>query len=198
MEQDSQIHIMLDLETLGTKPDAAIISVGMVASKRGLGKEPEILESLDIAIDLDSALASGGIIDAATLMWWMQHEQETARAAYLGYQESHSMAAALVMITKFIHNYATGTRAPLIWGNGSDFDNVVLRNAFDRSGLIVPWNFRQNRCFRTLKNMRPEFMELEPEFLGVRHNALDDAMHQTKWLHSILNLLEGYYTPWPI
>jgi len=64
--------------------------------------------------------------------------------------------------------------------------------------ILVPWDFRQNRCLRTLKNMRPEFMELEPEFLGVRHNALDDAMHQTKWLHSILNLLEGYYTPWPI
>lgn len=63
---------------------------------------------------------------------------------------------------------------------------------------VGPRNFRQNRCFRTLKNLHPDCIRLEPEFQGRRHYALDDAMHQTKWLHSILNLLEGYYTPWPI
>lgn len=60
---------------------------------------------------------------------------------------------------------------------------------------VGPRNFRQNRCFRTLKTLHPGFRRLEPGFQGRRHYALDDAIHQTKWLHRILNLLEGHNTP---
>jgi hypothetical protein len=69
-----------------------------------------------------------------------------------------------------------------LWGNGADFDNALLACAYKAAALIPPWAYVNNRCFRT---MRKEHAVVEPLKLGVHHNALDDALHQTRWLQKI-------------
>lgn len=72
-----------------------------------------------------------------------------------------------------------GDPPPDVWGNGSDFDNTLLAAAYDACQLTLPWNFWSNRCYRTLKNLRPEIKLVNP---GTAHNALDDSKAQAQHL----------------
>mgnify|MGYP006408929027 CR=1 FL=1 len=69
------MHIMIDLETMGTRPDAPIISIGAVAFD---ANGP--LDSFYAGVNLGSSVNSGAKIDASTVLWWMQQSDE-ARAA---------------------------------------------------------------------------------------------------------------------
>lgn len=70
-----------------------------------------------------------------------------------------------------------------VWGNGADFDPVLLSSAYRAIGRPPPHKFYNVHCFRTLKNLFP--VE-KPARDGTHHNALDDAIHQVKHLHKIL------------
>lgn len=67
----------------------------------------------------------------------------------------------------------------LLWGNGSDFDNVILASAYRSCNLEVPWKFWNNRCYRTVKALRPD---IKIHRSGTYHNALDDAVSQAEHL----------------
>ncbi|MBV5342719.1 3'-5' exoribonuclease, partial [bacterium] len=70
-----------------------------------------------------------------------------------------------------------------VFGNGSDFDNVILSNAYLRLSMERPWPKFNDRCFRTIKSMFKSVQQ--PVREGVHHSALDDAKHQALWLLKI-------------
>jgi inhibitor of KinA sporulation pathway (predicted exonuclease) len=47
----------------------------------------------------------------------------------------------------------------------------------DYFGIERPWKYYKEFCFRTLLKSVPKF---DMPFVGVQHNALDDAVHQAK------------------
>jgi hypothetical protein len=57
---------------------------------------------------------------------------------------------------------------------------VVLSNAYLATGLVKPWGFRADRCYRTLRELLPTVVVQKS---GVAHNALADAKNQA--LHTI-------------
>jgi inhibitor of KinA sporulation pathway (predicted exonuclease) len=67
-----------------------------------------------------------------------------------------------------------------IWGNGAAFDNTILAAWFKHFNL--PWDFRKDRCYRTVKNMFPG---VPYQFVGTKHNALADATNQAEHLIQI-------------
>jgi len=76
-------------------------------------------------------------------------------------------------LTKIADHFPPGA---LVWGNGADFDNMMLASLYDACRLAVPWKYYSNRCYRTLKSFsRPSDMVTRE---GIHHNALDDAVHQ--------------------
>lgn len=162
-------NIMLDLETLGTSSNAAIVSIGAVyfdPQTNTLGDE------FYMAIDLKTAVAFGGIIDADTVLWWLG-QSDAARAAVRNMPDAYSILTALERFAEFcvpkVH----------IWGNGVDFDNVILGNAYKRADLMMPFSYGKNRCYRTMKAMLPS-VNVNRE--GTHHHALDDAKHQARYL----------------
>ena len=70
-----------------------------------------------------------------------------------------------------------------LWGNGADFDNVIIGSLFDTFGLVKPWSYGKNRCYRTMKRMFGENVPLVHQ--GVHHNGLDDAITQAVHLQEI-------------
>jgi len=69
------------------------------------------------------------------------------------------------------------------WGNSVAFDNVILQSAYEAVGINRPWKHWEDRCYRTMKNI----IVIEPDVReGTHHNALDDAIYQTKHLLKIL------------
>jgi exodeoxyribonuclease VIII len=92
--------------------------------------------------------------------------------------DAATLPVALDRFTDFLQ--PVGFKRVKVWGNGSDFDNAILSCCYGATGREVPWDFWHNRCYRTLKALRPG-----PKLVreGTYHNALDDAKSQA--LHAI-------------
>jgi hypothetical protein len=163
--------IMVDLETLDTKPTAIILSIGacLVNWEEGIASDPFYR-----VISVDSCKRVGLTESASTVEWW---EKQSAEARKVFTDPSISLEEALVDFGKYTRLFGGNTK---IWGNGSDFDNVILVDA--------PWKFYNNRCFRTLKGSFRKHIS-EPRREGTYHNALDDAIHQTQVLLQLRSIL---------
>lgn len=170
MEKD---HLMVDLETLGKGSNAVIIAVGAVLFDRN-GTYEEFYR----VVDPQSCVDIGMQIDVSTVLWWMQQSDE-ARAAFK--RPGDSIRSVLGALSEFLADETQTPRDELkVWGNGATFDNVILGNAYDRAGLVRPWEFWNDRCYRTVKSLAPDVPMART---GTHHNALDDARDQA--LHLI-------------
>jgi len=169
-------NVMLDLETMGNGPNAAITAIGAVAFDLEAGVlGPEFYRIVDLA----SSVAGGGVMDASTVLWWLQQSDE-ARAMY---REKGDHISEVLRDFSIRFEEAGGK---YVWGNGSDFDNTILGSAYRRAMLPLPWWYRHNRCYRTVRGMYPG---TKVEWAGgVKHNALDDAKNQA--LH-LIKLIGG-------
>jgi len=132
------------------------------------------------AIDLESAVEWGGRLDADTVLWWLDQSQEAVDAWK---ENPTNISKSLMLFHSWL--YRMGDKKSLrIWGNGSMFDNVLLRSAYDNAGMETPWSFRGDMCYRTMKSMYPDVPY--PDRVGVHHNALDDAIFQATHLIEIM------------
>ncbi|MCL5498464.1 3'-5' exoribonuclease [Escherichia coli] len=177
-------HLMVDLETMGSNPEAPIIAIGAVFFDPGTGKTgPEFYQ----IVSLESAMEFGAKPDAATIIWWMKQSAE-ARAAITG-GDAISLMDAIDNLDEFIHtNSANGIKYVQLWGNGSSFDNVILRRAYEQVGaeLSVPfWNDRDVRTIVELGKVVGINPRYQIPFDGDMHNALADARHQVKYVSAI-------------
>lgn len=158
-------NVMIDLETLGTAEDAAIISVGACEFNPMIG---EIGRKFYERIDWESAM-SGRTITADTIKWWMQQE-DGVRLEVLA--EGKPFQAVLSDFAAWL------PAGCIVWGNGATFDITLLSTAY---GKDVPWGFRDVRDMRTIKALEAASQD-EVDFDGVAHNALDDAVWQAKYV----------------
>lgn len=174
-------NLMIDLEGFSLKPDAAIASIGAVFFEPENGN---IGPTFYTAIDLTSSQQSGGRIDADTVIWWLK-QSPAARAAITG--GAVDINLALTNLSEFIVTECEA-RNVQVWGNGANFDNVILRSAFERSAIECPWKFFNDRDVRTIVEMG-RAIGFDPKrdmpFSGEVHNALDDAIHQAKYVSAI-------------
>ena len=126
-------NVMLDLETMGTSPDAAIVSIGAVAFDPLRG---ELGPKFYARITLDSAVAIGGIIEPDTVIWWLGQGTDARDEITHPIGQIH-INSALIDFSSWIADH---TVEPCLWGNGSDFDNVILRRSYERSSLTARGN----------------------------------------------------------
>ena len=165
----SAIQVMLDLETMGTASDSAIIAIGAVKFT-----DTAVLEKFYVNVSLQSCIDVGLKIDGDTVMWWMQQSEE-ARASFT--DNAVHINLALQMFSKWIN----GDKQ--VWGNGASFDNAILSSAYSKCQLSQPWKFWNDRCYRTIKSLYPE---IKLQRVGTYHKALDDAESQALHLIEIM------------
>lgn len=157
-------HVMIDLETMGTRPDSAIVSVGAVRFDPRLGQ----ISKRTFYRELDWE-EQGRKIDPDTQSWWIKQSNEAQLALY-GIEE---LSDALVELADYLPKDAK------VWGNGPTFDITMLENAYMQHNISIPWRFWNIRDCRTMKDL----FEWERGGFGknaahVKHNALDDALAQ--------------------
>lgn len=184
-------HIMLDLETLDTASSAVVISIGAVAfdpRTNALGDKFYV----ELTDDIARQQAHGRTIAIDTVRWWMRQDALAKRVFSMSPPDGVERANTLDALSRFGLFVATnGARDAELWGNGADFDNIILGNLYDAFGLRKPWSYSRNRCYRTMKNLgigprRPQVRE------GVHHNALDDAITQAVHLQEIFACLKPH------
>ncbi len=180
---------MLDLETLGTRPDAAIIQIGAVFFEPKSGGK--ILNG-DKAFNQHVLYQDGiGTVDHGTLAFWLKEKS----AARMGEALSNDAEFLPKVMQSFIAWPKTAmlmdwAEVGRIWASPSDFDLPILKSAMVRCGLgDMPWDRRSTRDARTLFDIvggRPEI-----DWTGmVAHDALDDAVGQAMQVQQALALIE--------
>ncbi|QMA42616.1 3'-5' exoribonuclease [Citrobacter freundii] len=177
-------HLMVDLETMGSGPDAPIVSIGAVYFDPSTGNTGAEFYQV---VSLESSMSFGMKPDASTIQWWLKQSSE-ARSAIL-VDEAMGLRETLELLADFIaENAANGSHTVQLWGNGCSFDNVILRRAYalTETPFAVPfWNDRDVRTMVELGKsvgINPRF---DIPFEGDMHNALSDARHQVKYVSAI-------------
>lgn len=181
------VHVMLDIETMGTRPGAMIASIGACTfahpgQGRRIFRHRILLEGQD---------RLGLHMDPATVGWWLDQSAE-ARAA-LSQRNGASLLA--VALTGF-SGWLAEVRDPLwlgqparlrIWGNGATFDVVLMEAAYRAADLLVPWGFRDARDLRTLLDLAGVDGKAFPA--ATLHDALSDALAQAAAAEAALDVL---------
>lgn len=179
-------NVMLDLETLGTKPGCAILSIGASNFQIPSGFPSWFFQA---AITVESQDEVMDVADPDTIRWWSEQSSEAQHAAF---SNPFAIPIATALEDFNIHIAAikqTPEDRVLIWGKGATFDEPILREAMIRFDITPAWEFRDSMCFRTLAKLG-QFLDIaEPPFTGVKHNALADACHQAKWADRILDTI---------
>lgn len=178
------MDIMLDLETLSSAPDAAIVAIGACTFATD-GSTLKLRRIFRQVVMPDSSQKAGGRIDALTVVWWMGQSQE-AREAWTS-APARTIQSALEQFAIWCEPDFPDERVR-VWGNGAGFDNVILRGAYDRCSIAPPWRHQDDRCYRTLKNLRPD---VPFERIGVAHEAADDAVSQAVHAERIFAAMKG-------
>lgn len=195
------IDIQIDFETLSLKDNAVLLALGACAFDPATG---EIVSEFYGCID--PRTQHGRDISASTVLWWMEQD-EAARKKITQAVKDADRLADLELDTPEYDEAANNAVIPInhvamafnawveslgqdnikCWSNGA-VDHAWLQSMFDYSGIQNPIKFWNQRDYRTIKGMYPE---IKMEDYGVAHNALDDAIKQTKHLCAILHAV--YY-----
>ena len=171
------IQVMLDLETMGVRPNAAFAAIGAVKFDPATGEIHD--GGFYCLVDLDSAVEIGLELDVSTFLWWLEQSDDARMSLLTGTRLPIREA-----LSGFLRWYGN---APMpTWGNGPASDNVWIKEALRHAGLRCPWTHKEDRCYRTIREMRP-YMEVEP--YGTYHNPLDDAICQAKHLLKVLETM---------
>jgi len=165
-------HIMIDLETLSTRPNAVILSIGAVKFTFEDGMGEEFL----INVDPVSCIQKGLHVDQETVEWWKKQPKEARDSWKVNPQP---LDVALNSLVEFIGN---DVKKQLLWCHGATFDFPIISSACDACGINWPtkyWNELCSRTVFTLLDIRNDKIRKTQEG---NHTALADAKSQTQTL----------------
>lgn len=164
-------NVMMDIETFGTDSNSVVVSISAVKFDINTG---EMGDTFEVGLDIQSQLDNGAVIDGDTVMWWLSQSKEAQEQ--LTKLDAIKVKRALSNFNAFL--YIT---PDALWGNGANFDNVIVRNLYKRHGIEFRVPFWADRCVRTYVDMNKIYTS-NFKFIGTKHNGLDDCKHQIRYM----------------
>ena len=174
---------MIDLETLATAKDAAICEIAAVFFVTGTNRTAAVFQAaIEPALD-----PRPGAIELATMNWAQEHgtyphDIET---------EALDTREACVRFERWVKDGVEELGIEMdeleVWAWGMDFDFPVLGAAFWRSGMVLPWRYKQQNDARTVWKLAfpGEWPKERP------HKALEDCLGAINDLRAAIEHLEG-------
>jgi hypothetical protein len=182
------MHVMIDLETLGNRPNGLILQIGAVLFEPASGGKLLNNKGLRATVMPQDG---GGTIDGGTIAWWFQQPNVGTLGKRMA-TEGVPLSDALKQLVEFPQTaHGIGWEAIQgVWSNGAAYDQPILASSFALFGLDVPWHFRASECCRTLfKRVGGppdiDWTGFEP------HDALDDAIGQAMQVQKAMGMLRG-------
>jgi hypothetical protein len=189
-------HLMIDIETLGTGPNAVITSISAVQFDLETG---ETGKEFHKPISIQSCLDAGLEVEAGTLLWWMGNADDERGRFIQDQKEAVSLKTALLDLNSFmITTFTNGVKDVKVWGNGATFDISKIENAAYKSKTKLVWDSKNApRDVRTLVDFNPVTKDLT-EFVGTKHFGIDDCKHQIKYCCEIWKSFHTHMTIEPV
>ena len=180
-------NVMIDIETLGTKPGCVILSIGAVRFDIKTGK---IGSKFYKKIDLNDSMNHGFSIDSNTLKWWIEKSKEVQDEAFFG-------KTKLVDAIKHLINFLN--KDDILWANSPSFDLNILEYTYKTlfkdpiMGLKLnkyywnPFNQRDVRTIASIDDFKTKKSILKKNHDKVLHNPIDDCLIQIEYIVDLIN-----------
>lgn len=173
------IDVSIDLETLSLRPNAVILSVGLVAFHSEMPDFKPIKQAhVFLHQGINAQLRRNRVIDGDTILWWFSQPNVTQFKRY-----EDDPQPDITYALHELHEFFDQIPDCKVWGNGSDFDVANLATLFQDFGFPVPWKYNHVRDLRTLANASKN--KVTVTFTGEQHNALNDAMYQAEKIYRL-------------
>lgn len=165
--------IVANLETLGTKGNAQVLSIGAVRFRLGLRDDAESLEeehrSFYARLDTEDQGRKGRTTSARKVQWWKAKQSEGGEVLE---EEPELPVHALRRFAEFCMGGRT------IWCDGEDFTHSTLRNLcedYDIKLSVDSWNNLSVSQYTSRRNFREDVGSNKDSpylFPGERRTAL--------------------------
>ena len=185
-------EVMIDLETLSTRANAVILTIGAIKFNRRtyFNKNGETNTYKDLneksvfyrRIKISSCKKLGMHTSQETQDWWDAQDEEVRNEAFKDV-ERISLKRALREFTEWFGN------STCIWGNGSSFDVSIIGEAYNLCDMKIPYKFWLIRDLRTLFDLGGVKMKDLP--VNGKHHALHDCYRQIIGLKKAITNIYG-------
>lgn len=167
---NTPVNIALDIETLSTRPTAAIIAIAARVfsfTDKSTVFCDSVATKFTALVNPASCAMEGLHFDMDTIRWWSRQSSE-AKAPY---EQTTGQDIPIVKALDNLNRWIRALRAAspsgkiLIWTQGIDFDIAILRYAFAHVlGYDTPWHHDEVRDARTFIHatiglLRPEVQD---------------------------------------
>lgn len=188
-----EVHLMVDVETLGVAPDAPIVAIAAIAFEPDGGR---IVGEFYRKMDLNDVVSTtGAVIHADTVKWWFKQAPEALleMVGDLGQNGILSVRDTLKEFGEFIQRHQASPRSGIkYWANGANFDPVLIEATYTRLNLKSPLNFWKSLDVRTIVEIGRQYGE-DPKTdavkLGVPHKALEDCRLQVGYVSDLWGMI---------
>ncbi len=196
---DLMADVMLDLESLSTNNNATVLSIGAVQCNVKTGKYGK---KIHIFVDALPQMINGADVCMKTLTWWTSQKNEAKNK--LLHNKTVEPGDACLQFISFIDQVKESilktdpsfkVENMKLWGNGILADNVWIENFFKRCGVEFPFDYWAHQDVRTLTQIEDydKVKKLTGDFVGIKHDAIDDCLHQIKMCHIAYKHVKGYF-----
>lgn len=172
-------HVMCDIETTGLKPDRNHI-IQICAVRFNLQTQEYDPNLFEVCLDPD--MASFRNVCPTTMAWWNDPERQPIWEKIQANKFNPSLA-----LMAFQHWLNTGARL-VFWGNRNGFDYMFLQSYFADFNVPFPFKYWDSKDLLSYTEGLcegagvPFIKKNSLEFVGTKHNAKDDTLHQLKYL----------------
>ena len=184
-------NVMVDIETVDTAASAIILSVGAVGFDYKATKEGEEYQIIDydtlIYINFDWNQLRTFNMD--TLQWWLRQDKEAVDVLF---SEDYPQVNIVDGLNQFANWWKKYHKKANMWSH--NFDKEILRNAFNQYNIKCPWHYRDEVDIRTLNYLYTEMTGKKECDVGkndIPHSAIDDAIHQAKYVSAMIQEIAG-------
>lgn len=172
----------IDMETLSTEHNAALLSIGAVIHDFGTGQQ---VDTFYANITPESSIAAGLNVSESTKAWWAKQGQAAQDVLSV---DQRPLRDVLVDFAKWL----AGHGVQYAIGNGPRADNQWLESACKAVGMQSPIKYWGDLDMRTLTFIGTHILGLDHwhnTFKGVKHNALHDAINEAEFCNAVFQKL---------
>lgn len=194
MEIKPQVHFMLDLETLDTKPSAHILELALICFCPFTGR---VNEALSRHVRFGLIKQTGATVSTSTLSWWSNENQPYFMELISNNNADNAfLKDELLEIVELFNNVREHSELR-IWNTGT-FDVDIINDAAKRVFYEIKnvINFWEVRDVRSLRQVTEDFGLYNGEW-PTSHNAKDDCLRQISYVHSVYGALSERGTTSP-
>lgn len=133
----------------------------------------------------------GRVVEPSTVDFWERQRVESPAAHHEVFRTDDRVPLnkALQLLSEFIESGFGPDQRRNVFGNGPEYDNVILAHAYRQLELPQPWDYWCNQSMRTAVLFSRLFLNVDPkrELPGtkVAHHALHDAEAEAFTLLSV-------------